>query len=93
MAILTALETGGSQSWARVLWAVVFGLGVCDGSRAIWWLCVVANVLFLISVSFLFSGLWLSIPLSLICLTLLLVPESRRYVFERDPEPSRVSGD
>jgi hypothetical protein len=40
MAILTALVIGGSQFWMRVLWAVAFGIGICAGTRVIWWLCV-----------------------------------------------------
>lgn len=90
-AIRTALATGGSESWSRVLWVAGFGILICRGSRIIWWLLVVGNSLYLIVTPFLFGELWLSIPLSVIGLALLLAPESRRYVFKRDPEPSPAS--
>ena len=90
-AFLAALATGGSQSWTRVFWAAVIGIGVSSGSRFFWWFCIVVNGLVLIAAPFVSSNLWRSIPLNLVGLTLLLVPESRRYVFGRDREPSRTS--
>ena len=91
MAMLTALATGGSQSWARAIWAGAFGIAACTGSRIIWWLLVVGNALALVVAPILFSVSWLSIPLSLIGLALLLAPESRAYVFKRDPNSSQAS--
>ena len=92
IAILTALATGGSQTWANVLWAAAFGIAVCTGSRIVWWLLVVGNTV-TFAVPFLFSVSWLAIPLSLVGLALLLAPESQRYVFEREGKPSRISED
>lgn len=88
-AILTVLATG--RGWVGIFWAGALGIGVCNGSRAIWWLCVAVNALFLILAPFASSVFWLSIPLALIALALLLMPESRRYVFARDPESSEAS--
>jgi len=92
MATLTALAEGSSEGWVRVFWTTVFGIGACEGSRTMWCLCVLANVLFLTLDPFPFGDRWLSIPFSLICMALLLVPESRRYVFERGREPSQGFG-
>lgn len=87
VAILLALTTGDEQSWTAVFWAAVFGIAICEGSRVIWWWLIVVNVVALFVIPMFFSVSWLSIPLSLIGLALLLAPESRRYVFDRDPEP------
>jgi len=86
-ALLIALAVGGEQSWVRVLWAAAFGIAACSGERIAWWLLVVINVLALVAAPFFFGDWWLSIPLSLVGLALLLAPESRRYVFERSPKP------
>jgi hypothetical protein len=90
-AILTALATGRIESWTRVLWVAAFGIAICGGSRIIWWLLVVGNALYLFVGPILLGDTWLSIPFGLIGLALLLAPESRRYVFERDPKPGRAS--
>jgi hypothetical protein len=86
LALLSALAVGGEQSLVRVLWAGAFGIAACTGNRIIWWLLVAGNVLALVAAPVLFSDWWLSIPLSLVGLALLLAPESRRYVFERSPK-------
>jgi hypothetical protein len=70
----------------------VWGIAVCTGSRVIWWLLVAGNVLATLVVPIFFSGVpWIAIPIGLVALALLLAPESRRYVFERDPEPEEVA--
>lgn len=52
-AILATLATG--EGWMSILWASAFGIGICNGSRVIWWLCVVGNALLLISAPFLYQ--------------------------------------
>lgn len=89
MVILSAHRAGGIQGWAGVLWTAAFGIAVCAGSRVVWWLVVTWNALVLAML--LSRHSWLAALICLIPLTLLLAPASRRYVFERDPEPGRAS--
>ena len=92
VAVLFALAEGGSQNWTRVAWAGVWGILACTGSRPIWWLPVAGNVLATFVVPLLVSGVpWIAIPLGLVALALLLAPESRRYVFGRDPESEEAA--
>jgi hypothetical protein len=90
-ALLVSLTAGGEQSWVRVLWAATFGIAACTGNRIVWWLLVAGNVLALAAAPILLSDWWISIPLSLIGLALLLAPESRRYVFERNLKSGEIS--
>lgn len=89
IAILSQVR-GGRGSWAGVLWTVALGIATCTGSRAIWWLLVVGDVLILIEL--LVRGHWEVALFLLVGLVLLFTPASRRFVFARDPEPSQVSG-
>lgn len=89
--LLSAYATGRGQSWASIIWAAVIGVAACTGDRAIWWLLVAWNACILVLFPVFFGDSWRVSPIGFIGLALLLAPASRRYVFKRDPEPSRVS--
>jgi hypothetical protein len=85
-----AYAIGSGQSWANILGAAAIGVAACTGNRTIWWLLVAWNAYVLVLFP-VFGGGWIVSSFGFIGLVLLLAPASRRYVFEREPEPSRAS--
>lgn len=82
-AIGVAIALGGGSNWTRVVWAAIFGVGACEGNRWFWWFLVLGNIASVIAAPFIVgtAAAWLPITIGLVALALLLLPDSRRYVF------------
>ncbi len=72
-----------------VLIAPALAVGVCQGSRLVWWFLVVLNALFVAVSPLLFPTTWIASAASgVVVLGLLLAPQSRQHVFPpTEPEP------
>jgi hypothetical protein len=86
--IALAVTESPRQAALPTLIRLVLAIGLCQGSRLVWWFLVVSNALILTTAPFLLHLSWYEFVVNVVGLICLLAPQSRHFVFPpTEPEP------
>lgn len=80
--------TGHFDYLPLILVNVVVAYFLLRGVRWLWWVIVVTSGLFLVQTAIMGGIRWFQMAGNVVLLVLLLLPQTRRYFFDRDPAPA-----